>query len=130
MRAPLLLATLSAVAAVRLAAVRMGAGGLDGQHDVHVLLSNLQPAPKLAAVYALSDTDGVTTYVGASRNVALSLHAHVQTMPEKVATVRLLCFDTPDRKAMEAAKREWIRELGRIPEGNGEAAEDLSLIHI
>mmetsp|Transcript_22671 Transcript_22671/g.73354 ORF Transcript_22671/g.73354 Transcript_22671/m.73354 type:complete len:346 (-) Transcript_22671:198-1235(-) len=116
-----------AVLPSRLAQVRMCAHGLqfDGKdrHEVQSLLSRLPDSSKIPGVYCITDSAGETQFVGTSRNVALSLRAHLATMPERVASVQLLSFASPDRKAMEMTKREWIRRLGRTPDGNGAGAE-------
>jgi len=88
-------------------------------YAVPELLARLSENTRLPGVYAIDDASGVTQFVGTSRNVALSLRAHLATMPEKVSTVRVQSFASADRQAMEAAKRGWIKELGATPDGNG-----------
>jgi Fe-S cluster biogenesis protein NfuA len=107
---------------VRMCAPELHFDGTD-RHDVQSLLSRLPDSSKIPGVYCITDSAGETQFVGTSRNVALSLRAHVAKMPERVASVQLLTFTSPDRKAMEAAKREWIRGLGRTPDGNGAGAQ-------
>jgi Fe-S cluster biogenesis protein NfuA len=117
----------AAVLPSRLSHVRMCSAELqfDGnhRHEVQSLLSRLPASSKIPGVYSITDAAGETQFVGTSRNVGLSLRAHVATMPERVASVQLLSFASPDRKAMETTKREWIRKLGRTPHGNGAGAE-------
>jgi hypothetical protein len=75
---------------------------------------------KLAAVYEVTDPAGSVAYVGISRNVVLSLNAHLVSIPEMAdSTIRLRSFPEMDRLAMEALKKEWIEAVGYLPAGNG-----------
>ena len=76
-------------------------------------------AHKVVGVYAVANSDGETLYVGTSRDVGRSLHAHVTAVPELVAGVRLMSFASHDRATMNKLRKEWIAALGYTPEGNG-----------
>jgi len=95
-------------------------GTYDGAERLTVgALLALLGSTRVAAVYEVIDPAGLAAYVGISRNVVLSLNAHVAKMPERVATVRLVTFREVDRHAMDALKKQWIAELGYTPIGNG-----------
>lgn len=78
---------------------------------------------KVAGVYKVLSSSNKPVYVGISRNIALSLQAHVDKHGgETVAKVQVRTFRFPRRADMEAARDAWIDEAGEIPEGNADAA--------
>lgn len=91
--------------------------------SVFEILSALQSAgdiaPKIAAVYGVYDQTGELLYVGITRNIALSLRAHVDAFgDEKVNSVRIQTFAFPRKSEMEQLKSDWIMRSGKVPEGN------------
>lgn len=89
---------------------------------IDIWCDNLSNA-KIAGVYAVLDTEHRTQYVGYSRNVQLSLKGHVtQNGHEACAFVRVQAFNFPKRQEMEDLRDAWIKELGSVPPGNGEAS--------
>ena len=74
---------------------------------------------KIAGVYAVLDADNQTQYIGYSRNVLLSLNAHVSQYGEqKCAFLRVQTFKFPKRQEMEDLRDAWIGELATTPPGN------------
>jgi hypothetical protein len=74
---------------------------------------------KVAGVYAVLDAERRTQHIGYSRNVLLSLNAHVtQNGKQKCAFVRVQAFKFPKRQEMEDLRDAWIAELESIPPGN------------
>ena len=97
---------------------------IDGTFSVVELVDRLKGMPgKVAAVYAVADEDGLTRFVGTSRDVAASLAAHLVAVPERCSTVRLQNVASSARAELVAAKREWIAALGYTPEGNGDGSD-------
>lgn len=83
-----------------------------------------QKGHNVAGVYAVMDETERVRFVGTSRDVAFALGAHLKEARCLVSSVRLAAFPAPSRSAMAALKREWIAELGYVPDGNagGEGA--------
>jgi hypothetical protein len=74
---------------------------------------------KIAGVYAVLDAEHRTQYIGYSRNVKISLNAHLaQNGSQKCAFVRVQTFNFPKRQEMEDLRDAWIQELESIPPGN------------
>ncbi len=79
---------------------------------------------KIAGVYAVLDAEHRTQYVGYSRNVKISLNAHLtENGSQKCAFVRVQTFNFPKRQEMEDLRDAWIQELGSIPPGNDGESE-------
>lgn len=79
---------------------------------------------KVAGVYAVLDAERRIQYVGYSRNVLLSLKGHVaQNGQEKCGFVRVQTFKFPKREEMEKLRDVWLKELGSVPPGNGDASQ-------
>lgn len=126
---PALLAVTARLAAHRLPPVAMCAPPetlFDGAASLPIgeALQRLGMGCSVAAVYTIEDEAGEVLYVGTSRNVAVSLRAHREAMPDRVSAVRLQDFSSPARREMEEVKRAWIRSLGRTPEGNDGRAQE------
>ncbi|BDI18076.1 hypothetical protein ANSO36C_38780 [Nostoc cf. commune SO-36] len=79
---------------------------------------------KIAGVYAVLDAQRRTQYIGYSRNVLLSLNAHLrQNGQQKCAFVRVQAFKFSKRQQMEDLRDEWIAELESTPPGNATDSE-------
>ncbi len=88
---------------------------------VEEFLNRLADAPKTAGVYRFLDTQGVTKFVGLSRDVALSVRAHRRKQGyDAVASVHLRTFAFPSRARLERVRDEWLDALDYTPSGNEE----------
>lgn len=77
-----------------------------------------------AAVYAVVGKDETVNFVGVSRNVALSVSAHVVNEgEERVHSLKVRSFKFPKRGKMDAMKEQWITECGSLPVGNIKGSE-------
>lgn len=87
--------------------------------SVDEFLKRLEQAPKTAGVYRVIDAQGITMYVGMSRDVALSVRAHrTKQGDEAVSSVNLRTFAFPSRARLERVRDEWLSALDYNPVGN------------
>jgi hypothetical protein len=74
-------------------------------------------------VYAIYSSTQELAYIGYSRDVSLSLKQHMVRQPQHCFWVKVTTVDKPNRTLLEDIKAAWIAENGRVPLGNGEAAQ-------
>jgi len=80
-------------------------------------------AKKVAAVYAVFDTEGVARYVGITRHLTMSLAAHLrEKSPSVVHSARVTTVSFPSKAAMEEVQAAWMAEYGLSVEAlNGDS---------
>ncbi|CAM9833168.1 unnamed protein product, partial [Phaeothamnion confervicola] len=82
-----------------------------------------------AAVYAVIGADDEVKFVGLSRNVALSLGAHLKNEgPQSVDRIRVHSYRFPRREEMERLRDEWIAACPQAPRGNAAGTEWMASI--
>ncbi|CAM9163208.1 unnamed protein product [Discosporangium mesarthrocarpum] len=84
---------------------------------------------KHAAVYAVIGEDRAVSYVGITRNVALSVACHLDNEGgNMVNRLKVRSFKFPKRADMEALRDKWVQECGSVPVGNMEGNEWASTV--
>lgn len=85
--------------------------------SVAVLLEQLKA--RTAGVYRIIDIHDNVSYIGLSRDVALSVRAHQMQHGENlVAFVHVRTFAFPSRARLERVRNEWLAVLPAPPPGN------------
>lgn len=79
--------------------------GADGQ---------LAQLPSTPGVYAVLDAAGTVQYVGVSRRVAVSVTTHAESLPELVASVKVMELPAAGKEELVEAWRQWIQEAGQL----------------
>ena len=69
-------------------------------------------------VYAIFAQDKSLQYVGYSRDVYVSLLAHLVRQPQKCYWLKVQTIDRPLRTILENIRDAWISENNSIPDGN------------
>ncbi|MEW5308177.1 MAG: hypothetical protein WDW38_000154 [Sanguina aurantia] len=84
----------------------------------------LSQFPGAPGVYAVYDKDGIVQYIGLSRQVAQSVSAHIQELPELTHSVRVAVLEAATRETLTNTWKEWVTaavtETGCIPPGNAQ----------
>eukprot|EP00171_Calliarthron_tuberculosum_P013094 IDg13094t1 len=92
----------------------------DGETNFAVdeLLARLM-GTRTAGVYRVVDKHGAASYVGLSRDVALSVRAHrMYHGADLVASAHVRTFAFPSRARLERVRDEWLAALLETPVGN------------
>ncbi|KAH6777878.1 CAX-interacting protein 2 [Perilla frutescens var. hirtella] len=78
--------------------------------------------PSDAGVYAIYDSSGDLQFVGITRNLASSVIAHKNSLPELCCSVKVAVVEDPDKTALTEAWKTWLQEhisaTGKVPPGN------------
>lgn len=79
----------------------------------------LLDGPRTSGVYRVIDCNGAVSYVGMSRDIALSLRSHhMQHGAKLVSAVHIRTFAFPQRARLERVRDEWLSNLTTLPIGN------------
>lgn len=78
--------------------------------------------PSVSGVYAIYDSSGDLQFVGITRNLAASVLAHKNSLPELCCAVKVAVVEDPDKTALTEAWKAWLQEhisaTGKVPPGN------------
>ena len=90
---------------------------LYGSEDVGIteMLVRLPQLPKkLAAVYAVSDSRGITRFIGISRHVSLSLSAHQTALGSRATSVQLRSCEGMSRSGMLLRPKSIVSNINNL----------------
>ncbi|KAL8504785.1 hypothetical protein ACS0TY_016102 [Phlomoides rotata] len=78
--------------------------------------------PPNSGVYGVYNGSGELQFVGITRNLAASVLAHKNAVPELCSSVKVGVVEGPDKTALTEAWKSWIQEhitaTGKVPPGN------------
>jgi len=81
--------------------------------------------PRAAAtVFIVFDENEESQYIGFSKDIRNTLRQMLIRQPDQCYYFRTWDIQNLDQKRMLAARQEWIKEVGRLPPGNGKANAD------
>ncbi|CAA7052164.1 unnamed protein product [Microthlaspi erraticum] len=85
-------------------------------------IAEAESIPAASGVYAVYDKSEELQFVGISRNIAASVSAHLKSVPELCASVKVGIVEEPEKAVLTQAWKSWIEEhikvTGKVPPGN------------